>query len=141
MDPNQIVEIRTFIAELGKEKTVLLSTHIMQEVEAICDRVLIINNGRIVADDEAGKIQSRRKEKFQTVEVEFDKSIPLEKFRKISGISEVKKVKNRHYLIQAATGEDIRSAIFQWAVKNKFTVLELRRREKSLEEVFKELTS
>ena len=140
LDPNQIVEIRNFIADLGKDKTVMLSTHIMQEVQAICDRVIIINLGRIVADDPTELIQSQNVDAYQTIEVEFGQDISGNALKQIHGVVKVKKIDSRHFLVEGKPNRDIRSEIFQWAVKNKVTVLELARREKSLEEVFQELT-
>jgi ABC-2 type transport system ATP-binding protein len=140
LDPNQIVEIRNFIAELGKDKTVMLSTHIMQEVQAICDRVIIINLGRIVADDPTEKIQSASTDAYQTIEVEFDDVISGNALKQIHGVVKVKKIDSKHFLLEGKPNRDIRSEVFQWAVKNKVTVLQLALREKSLEEVFQELT-
>ena len=140
LDPNQIVEIRNFIGELGKDKTVMLSTHIMQEVQAICDRVIIINLGRIVADDPTEKIQSQNVNAFQTIELELDSDISANALKQIHGVVKVKKIDKHHFLLEGKPNRDIRSEVFQWAVKNKVTVLQLAKREKSLEEVFQELT-
>ena len=140
LDPNQIIEIRNFIAEVGKKKTVLLSTHIMQEVEAICDRVIIINLGKIVADDSAQKIQSQAINKHQTIEVEFENQVNGKALKEIHGVVKVKKIDTKHFLLEGQPNRDIRSEIFQWAVKNKANILELTKREKSMEEVFQELT-
>ena len=140
LDPNQIVEIRNFIARLGRDKTVMLSTHIMQEVQAICDRVLIINLGRIVADDPTEKIQEMKGEKFQTIEVEFDEVVNSNSLKQVHGVVKIRKISSKHFLVEGKPNRDIRSEIFKWAVKNKVTVLQLLKREKSLEEVFQELT-
>ena len=140
LDPNQIVEIRNFIGELGKDKTVMLSTHIMQEVQAICDRVIIINLGRIVADDPTEKIQSQNVNAYQTIELELDSDISANALKQIHGVVKVKKIDKHHFLLEGKPNRDIRSEVFQWAVKNKVTVLQLAKREKSLEEVFQELT-
>ena len=140
LDPNQIVEIRNFIAQVGQKKTVMLSTHIMQEVEAICDRVIVINEGRIVADDSAEKIQSQAVDKHQTIEVEFENQVSGKALKEIHGVVKVKKIDSKHYLLEGQPNRDIRSEIFQWAVKNKASILELTKREKSMEEVFQELT-
>ncbi len=140
LDPNQIVGIRDFIAELGKDKTIMLSTHIMQEVQAICDRVIIINLGRVVADDPTEKIQSQNLDAFQTIEMEFEQVISGNSLKQIHGVVKVKKIDSKHFLLEGKPNRDIRSDIFQWAVKNKVTVLKLAKREKSLEEVFQELT-
>ncbi len=127
-------------AQVGKKKTVMLSTHIMQEVEAICDRVIIINQGKIVADDSAKEIQSQAVDKHQTIEVEFDNQVSIKSLREIHGAVNVKKVDAKHFLIEGQPNRDIRAEIFQWAVKNKVNILELTKREKSMEAVFQELT-
>jgi ABC-2 type transport system ATP-binding protein len=140
LDPNQIVDIRKLIRDVGKEKTVMLSTHIMQEVEAICDRVIIINNGKIVADDKAKNIISNTTEKYQTIVVEFSAAVESEKIEKIEGVSKVAQLKENNWLIQGNSDQDIRTSIFNFAVKNNLAVLSMQKKEKSLEEVFHELT-
>ncbi len=140
LDPNQIVEIRNLISELGKEKTVMLSTHIMQEVEAICDKVIIINKGRIVADDYTKDIQSKSQDKQQTIVVEFEGTINKEDLKKITGVTEVAKTKSGSWLIQSSAEKDIRSEVFNFAVKQKTVVLGMQKKSKSLEDVFQELT-
>jgi ABC-2 type transport system ATP-binding protein len=140
LDPNQIIEIRNLISELGKEKTVMLSTHIMQEVEAICDRIIIINNGSIVADDKVGDIYSKLEENKQTVAVEFDKEVDDSLLSKIEGVSQLKRVDENNWLFESLSENDIRQNIFQFAVNNNLSVLSMQKKEKSLEEVFHELT-
>jgi len=140
LDPNQIVEIRNLISEAGKEKTVLLSTHIMQEVEAICDRIIIIHNGKIVADDAKGDIYDYVKENFQTVHVEFSGTVDRKKLERIEGVNKVLPVEKNQWLIQSEPEKDIRSEIFNFAVKNNLTVLSMQKQEKSLEQVFQQLT-
>jgi len=140
LDPNQIVEIRNLIKEAGKEKTVLLSTHIMQEVEAICDRIIIIDKGVIVADEKKSGIYSKIKRRRQTVLVEFDTSTGEDDLRSIRNISEVRQVRDRLWQIESDAEEDIRPALFEFAVKNKLTVLSLKREENNLEEIFRHLT-
>ena len=140
LDPNQIIEIRNFIAELGKEKTVMLSTHLMQEVEAICDRVIIINQGKIVADDSAKNIQQHSAANHQTIEVEFEKQVVGKALNNIEGVIKVKKIDEKHYLLEGKPDIDIRPAIFQWAVSNGSNIVQLAKQEKSLEEVFQQLT-
>lgn len=137
LDPNQIVEIRNLISNLGKEKTVLLSTHIMQEVEAICDRIIIINNGKIIADDTPDKIQKYNTGEIVTIYAEFDKN-PGNGIKNIEGIKQIKEIKTTNFLFEC--NKDIRSLIFNYAVENKLTVLSMQIKEKSLEEVFRELT-
>lgn len=141
LDPNQIVEIRNLISDIGKQKTVMLSTHIMQEVEAICEKIIIINNGRIVADDKTKNIQSKAVSKHQTIIVEFDTDVTASQLKKIEGVSKVANIENdRSWVIECNTEEDLRPKIFNFAVQNKLTVLSQQKKEKNLEEVFRELT-
>lgn len=140
LDPNQIVEIRNLISAVGKQKTVMLSTHIMQEVEAICDRVIIINKGKIVADDTAKEISSAATGKFQTIQVEFNKEVQKSDLGKIEGVTKVAHFKNNIWLLQARPKDDIRPRIFNFAVKHNFQVLSMQKQEKNLEKVFQELT-
>jgi ABC-2 type transport system ATP-binding protein len=141
LDPNQIVEIRNLIKEAGKEKTVMLSTHIMQEVEAICGRIIIIDKGVIVADEEKSNIYSKFKRPRQVIQVEFDKETTDSSLRDIVNVSSVKRVQNNLWLIETEGDQDIRPAIFNFAVKNNLTVLSLNRQESNLEEVFRHLTN
>lgn len=138
LDPNQLVEIRELITSIGKEKTVMLSTHIMQEVEAICDRVVIINKGEIVADDKASVIGIDSK--LQTVYVEFDGDVSKSQLKKITGVSKMEKL-NEGWLLESKEDIDLRKVIAQFAHENNLLTLTLRREEKSLEEVFKNLTN
>ena len=141
LDPNQIVEIRNLIKETGKEKTVMLSTHIMQEVEAICDRVIIIDKGIIVADEEKSNIYSRIKRSRQVVQVEFDRDISEFSLLDIGNIGSVKNIRNNVWLIEAEGDDDIRPFLFNFAVKNNLTVLSLQKLESNLEDVFRHLTN
>jgi ABC-2 type transport system ATP-binding protein len=141
LDPNQIVEIRNLIKEAGREKTVLLSTHIMQEVEAICDRVIIIDKGVIVADEEKSNIYSKLKRSLQIVHVEFDMNPAESDLAGINNVKRVKRLKDNLWLIEAEGEEDIRPLIFSFAVQNRLTVLSLQKQENNLEEVFRHLTS
>ena len=140
LDPNQIVEIRNLISRVGKQKTVLLSTHIMQEVEAICDRVIIIKEGRIVADETKGNMLKYIDEEYQIVLVEFDKDVSKEKIEEVEFVVRAVPVNKNQWLVQGQQEHDVRSKIFDFAVKNKFTVLVMQKQEKSLEEVFRRLT-
>ena len=141
LDPNQIVEIRSLIREAGKEKTVLLSTHIMQEVEAICDRIIIIDKGKIVADEPRIRIYDRIRKPFQVIEVEFDINPDAELLKGIANVISARNTGANSWLIEAEGNADIRPLIFSFAVKNKFTVLSLSKKETNLEEVFRSLTS
>ncbi|MCG8411223.1 MAG: gliding motility-associated ABC transporter ATP-binding subunit GldA [Bacteroidales bacterium] len=140
LDPNQIIEIRNLISEVGKEKTIMLSTHIMQEVEAICDRIIIINKGQIVADDSIQSIFLHAKDKLSTIIVEFDKEIEECELRKIKYVDQIAKVGDKNWLIQSSSEEDIRQYIFNFAVNSGLAVLSMQKKEKKLEEVFQELT-
>jgi ABC-2 type transport system ATP-binding protein len=140
LDPNQILEIRNLISETGKGKTIMLSTHIMQEVEAICSRIIVINNGEIVANDRAGNLKVQSQDNYNTVSVEFNSEVSLQKLEKIERVTKVVQVKANTYLLQSNAADDIRASIFQFAVEEGLTVLALQKIEKSLEEVFHELT-
>lgn len=138
LDPNQLVEIRSLIKTIGQEKTVFLSTHIMQEVEAMCDRVIIINKGEIVADK---KLKELREGKDQVVIVEFDFRVEDTFLKKLP---KVKSVVNTHdfvYEITFATQEDMRSYVFDFAHDNQLKILQLNQKNASLESLFRELTS
>lgn len=137
LDPNQLAEIRDLIKEIGKSKTVMLSTHIMQEVEAICDRVIIINKGKIVANDTADHLQVDAA--HQTVYVEFDAAVSRSLLAKIPDVTKVEQL-GAGWLIESTTTEDLRKKVAQFAQQNNLLTLTLRIEEKTLEEVFKELT-
>ncbi len=137
LDPNQIIEIRDLISEVGKQKTIMLSTHIMQEVEAICDRVIIIDKGKIVADDSSENIIEKSNQDIFTIVVEFNTKVNIDLLNKIGEIK-AKKIDDKNWIIQSKT--DIREKIFSFAVKNNLKVLAMQKKEKSLEEVFQKLT-
>lgn len=137
LDPNQLVEIRDLIRETGKEKTIFLSTHIMREVEALCDRVIIINKGRIVADK---KLAELRDEQVQIVEVEFDYRIEERVLRQLPNLVEIKSLGGFYYELIFDTSEDMRPAIFDFAHDNGLKTLQLNRKNKNLENLFSELT-
>lgn len=138
LDPNQLVDIRKLIKTIGKEKTVMLSTHIMQEVEAICDRVIIIKKGQIVADNSASELQYDAG--LQVVYAEFDGAVSRNVLQKIPNVSKVQKVTDTSFLIESQGEGDLRKAIAVFAQQNNLLVITLRTEEKTLEEVFKELT-
>lgn len=138
LDPNQLVEIRDLIRRIGKEKTVMLSTHILQEVEAICDRVIIIRQGKLVADNLAANLQVATD--TQVVYAEFDGAISKQVLSKIPGVSKLEQVNPSTYLIESESIDDLRKIVAQFAQQNNLLVLTLRTEEKSLEEVFKTLT-
>jgi ABC-2 type transport system ATP-binding protein len=141
LDPNQIVEIRNLISGLGKKKTVILSTHILQEVEAICSRVIIINKGQIMASDLTGNIASWSSRESHTVVVEFNKEPSREIFQQLNGVEAVKMVNPATWLIQTSGNAEIREALFRIAVENNLVILSLHRKDKKLEDVFRELTN
>ncbi len=138
LDPNQLTEIRDLIKKIGKQKTVMLSTHIMQEVEAICDRIVIINKGQIVANNKTSKLQEERGEK-SVVYVEFETEVPRHILTKIPAVNNLQKV-DKGWLVEANKHVDLRKNIAQFAQQNNLLILTLRVEEKSLEELFKELT-
>jgi ABC-2 type transport system ATP-binding protein len=140
LDPNQLVDIRQLIKNIGKEKTVILSTHIMQEVEAICDRVIIINKGKIVADDKTSFLQ-QKSDSETIILVEFDKAISSEKLSTITGIKKVLAVNDKTYKVIGPKGQDLRPLIFNFAVQNNLAVITMQKEENSLESVFRQLTS
>jgi len=141
LDPNQILEIRNLISLTGKSKTIMLSTHIMQEVEAICNRIIIINNGEIIANDQTGNLVSQANSLINTISVEFDRPVDLDKLETIQGVTKSAFVKGNTFLLQSNSDTDIRGNIFRFAVDNGITVLSQQKMEKSLEEVFHELTT
>jgi len=138
LDPNQLVEIRELIKQIGKEKTVMLSTHILQEVEAICDRVIIIRKGELVADNLASNLQHENN--TQVVYAEFDNAVSKSFLQKIPDVTKIERVNDQVYLIEAPTDIDLRKTVAQFAQENNLLILTLRTEEKSLEEVFKSLT-
>jgi ABC-2 type transport system ATP-binding protein len=141
LDPNQLVEIRQLIRKIGEKTTILLSTHIMQEVEAMCDRVIIINKGSIVADDYLKNLKS---DAVQVIEVEFDYKVEPELLQRITRVREVTDLINSPgflYRLRFETKQDMRSAVFDFAHDNELKILSLNKRNKNLETMFTELTS
>jgi ABC-2 type transport system ATP-binding protein len=139
LDPNQLEEIRSLIKSLGKQKTVMLSTHIMQEVEAICDKVIIINKGEIVANDETKNLQQNQT--TQLITVEFDKQVDETQLKSIAEIQKVKNISENIWQLSTTSKNDVRKAIFDFAVANNLSVLTLNKEEQKMEDVFKELTN
>ena len=138
LDPNQLEEIRNLIREIGKDKTVLLSTHIMQEIKAICNRVIVINNGDIVADySDLSKIKEFDENSFH-LEVEFVQDVQTEMLEKLEHVTNVNRITGSHYTVIAS--EDIRTSLFDFAVKTNNQILMIKTVERSMEEVFKSLT-
>lgn len=137
LDPNQLVEIRELIKTIGKEKTIMLSTHIMQEVEAICDRVIIINKGKIVANNNQQALDSSPE--VQTIYIEFEGNVDSHVLKKISGVTTVKSLDNG-WLIEGSTDQDLRKNVSKKAQEAGWLIMTLKLEKKSLEAVFKELT-
>lgn len=140
LDPNQLLEIRNLISTIGKEKTVLLSTHILQEVEAICDRVIIIDRGRIVADENADSLREKGGRQIQTIHIEIDTSSDLQIWESLPFIQHVKSLGENQFLLETHESRDVRGDIFNFAVNQGFTILSLSLKKKTLEEVFREIT-
>ncbi|WP_190811256.1 gliding motility-associated ABC transporter ATP-binding subunit GldA [Flagellimonas sp. S3867] len=138
LDPNQLIEIRKLIRSIGKQKTILLSTHIMKEVEAVCDRVIIINKGKLVADK---KLEELREATEQIIEVEFDYRVEEVLLKSLPHVSQIKNTGGFVYEITFSTSEDMRPAVFDFAHDNKLKTLQLSRKNKNLESLFTELTS
>lgn len=139
LDPNQIIEIRELIKNVGKQKTVMLSTHIMQEVEAICSRVIIINKGNVVADKAADQIV-KSTIKTAVLKVEFSEKFDGKILKALDGVTEVKQINDNYWAVEHDQEKDIRKLVFDSAVKANNAVLEMKSEARSLEEVFKELT-
>ncbi len=138
LDPNQLVEIRNVIKNVGKDKTVFLSTHIMQEVEAICDRVIIIDHGKIVTDKKLDKLVSEEKE--QIIEVEFDKAIEASLLANLSHIKTYKNSSDNLWILTFNTEEDMRPKVFDFAHDNGLKTLQISLKSKNLEQIFREKT-
>ena len=140
LDPNQLVEIRNLIKELGKEKTVMFSTHIMQEVEAVCDRIIIINKGNIVADNDAANIRKEFQSKSVLL-IEFDQSIDIQQIKKMNGVQTVQQQTGNQYMIAYDSSIDLRVDISKYASNNGLLILQMNVQHSNLENIFKELTS
>ena len=138
LDPNQLVEIRNVIKNAGKDKTVFLSTHIMQEVEAICDRVIIIDKGKIVADKQLEKLISESA--TQIIEVEFDQKVNETQIATIENISSYSNIDGAIWELTFATDKDMRPVVFDFATANGLKTLQLNQKNKNLETVFREVT-
>ena len=138
LDPNQLVEIRELIKELGKNKTVLLSTHIMQEVEAVCDRVIIINKGELVVDKPISELKTSKE---QIIKVTFDYKLEEQFIKRLPNIVYYKNTVENNWILTFETSEDMRPVIFDFAQENGLKILGLNTENKNLESLFRELTS
>jgi ABC-2 type transport system ATP-binding protein len=139
LDPNQLGEIRELIKKVGRSKTVMLSTHIMQEVEILCDRVIIINKGKIVTDKQTSKLQQVDEHRM-LISVEFDKPVTAASLSALKGVESVAHAKGNSWRLVTKPDMDIRPILFNFAVSNGLSILEMQREERKLEDVFKELT-
>ncbi|MNE56810.1 putative ABC transporter ATP-binding protein YxlF [compost metagenome] len=137
LDPNQLVEIRELIKNIGKDKTVFLSTHIMQEVEAICDRVIIINQGKLVTDK---KISNLKNENEQVIEVEFDYKVEEQLLKTIPNLTSLVNTHDMIWELTFSTSKDMRPAIFDFAHDNGLKTLQLNLKNKNLEAIFRDAT-
>lgn len=140
LDPNQIVEIRNLIRNIGKEKTVIFSTHIMQEVQALCDRVIIINRGQIVADDPIDRLRERIK-KEAVVTVEFSQSVTQKQLAALPQVRRVESDGKNRWKLYSDEKKDIREEVSKFASANQLTLLEIKKEEVSIEDVFRKLTN
>lgn len=138
LDPNQLVEIRDLIKNIGKNKTVFLSTHIMQEVEAICDRVIIIDKGKIVTDKKLTNLVSDQTE--QIIEVEFDKQVNEHDFASLPNLKGVKNLNHAIWELTFSSDIDMRSEVFDFAQNNGLKTLQISLKNKNLEQIFREKT-
>ena len=138
LDPNQLLEIRNLIKEIGKDKTVLFSTHIMQEVEAICDRVILLNKGKIIADENLDSLKGNQE---QVIEVEFDFRIEKQFIDKIPHLRIANNVYDTTWELIFDTNLDMRSTVFDFANENGLKTLQLNTKNKNLESLFRELTT
>ena len=140
LDPNQLEEIRQLIRTISTNKIVMLSTHIMQEVEAICSRVIIINKGILVADGSIEQLKGGQFLRKQTVFVEFDKSPDWDAIRKLQGLRTIESINSTTFIIESNSDVDLRPALFHFAVNNQLVLLSLKEQQQSLENVFQDLT-
>lgn len=139
LDPNQIIEIRDVIKKQGQNKTVLFSSHILQEVEAMCDRVIIINKGEIVADDKLSNLQKNNKEQ-NSVRVEFKEPIPESSLKELKNISSINNIQSKIFNIQCADADAVKKQLLQLAIDKNLNIVSLQSENYSLEDVFRSLT-
>lgn len=140
LDPNQIIEIRNLISQLSIDKTVLLSTHILQEVEAICSNIVMIHNGSIVHKGSIEEIKNTMDKGFKALEIEFKEEVGLSHLKQIDGVEYAEKM-DHIYVIGFHPQNDIREKIFQFAVQNGFNILSMKEKISSLEDIFKGLSN
>ena len=138
LDPNQLREIRALIKEISQDKAVILSTHIMQEVEALCDQVLIINQGKMIAHDTLAQLAQKSQEQLV---VEFKEPLAADMLATIQGVQRVQALSECKYILETSRGQDIREALFHFAQEKGLTLLALEQEKGSLEAVFQQLTA
>lgn len=139
LDPNQLIEIRKLIRDLGKEKTVIFSSHIMQEVQALCDRVIIINKGDMVAYDTINMLQQNLFKEKQ-ITIGFDKAVDLKKLKNCADILQIEELGDKRYFVTTQSAKDIRPALFNFAVKEQLVLLEMQQKISTIEDIFQEVT-
>ena len=140
LDPNQLVEIRKLIQEISYQKTIILSTHIMQEVEALCKRVIIVNQGKLVADAPTEQLQNQTNTQ-NLVEVSFDGAVQKSQLEKINGVLKAQNIGANKWLVSAKTSQDLNGLLFDFAVQNQVRILNMNKQENSLEDAFRNLTT
>ncbi|RYG03875.1 MAG: gliding motility-associated ABC transporter ATP-binding subunit GldA [Chitinophagaceae bacterium] len=139
LDPNQIIEIREVIRSLGKQKTVLFSSHILQEVEAVCDRVVIINQGKLVANDTIAALRGNM-DQSRYIKVSFQEKVPLELIKKLSGVVRINPIDDHNWELQTTAPEALRKQLMELSLQENLNIVSLQSGEQSLEELFRELT-
>lgn len=139
LDPNQLVEIRELIKNLGKEKTLIFSSHILQEVQAVADRILIIDKGKLVADDDKD-VLTQTKQKGNVYILEFQDTVKKSMLTEMPHVERVDTVDNKNYRLYTQSEEDLRAKLFKWAAEKDLTLLTLKKESVDLEDIFKELT-
>ena len=140
LDPNQILEIRDLIRNIGKKKTIIFSTHIMQEVKMLCDRVIIINNGKLIADDSIQNLQDKIKDR-QVVHVEFKDDLSVDQLNEIPNVESVKNLGKGKFTLYSSIENDLRDIISEYCLKNNWQIREMTKDKNSVEEVFTLLTT
>ena len=140
LDPNQIIEIREVITRLGKNKTVLFSSHILQEVEAICDRVIIINKGKLVADDSLSNLQRNSKQQHEVL-VSFQNPVDINLIKSLNDVITITELQTGHYKLQTASPDSVRKQLLELSLQHNLNIVSLRSESHSLEDIFRDLTS
>jgi ABC-2 type transport system ATP-binding protein len=139
LDPNQIIEIRDTIKKLGQNKTVLFSSHILQEVEALCDRVVIINKGKLIADSPLGQL--RQDNRTNAIRVAFKEELEVSRLQQLKGVTSVRKLAGREWELQAGEDSDVKKQLLELALQNNWNIVSLQSENQSLEEIFRHLTT